>query len=161
MELTCQQANEVIGSDERFYRPELNSVLQNDNEKESTMNIKNQHIALVGVSSDPDKYGYKIFTDLIKNGYQVTGVNPKTPIVEGQQTVATLAEVKKPIDLVIIVTPPQVSIEVIKQANKLGIKNIWLQPGAESEAAIELAKELGINLTYNACFMMDQKIWIN
>lgn len=121
--------------------------------------MKNQHIAVVGVSSDPDKYGFKIFSDLLKNSYHVTGVNPKTPIVEGQQTVATLAEVKKTIDLVIIVTPPQVSIEVIKQANKLGIKNIWLQPGAESQHAIQLATELGINLTYNACFMVREKIW--
>ena len=121
--------------------------------------MENQQIVVVGVSSDPNKYGYKIFSDLVKNNYSVIGVNPKAPIVAGQQTVASLANIKTPIDLVIIVTPPTITLEVIRQAEKLGMKNIWLQPGAESEQVIKLAEELGINLTYNACFMMDQSIW--
>lgn len=120
-------------------------------------NIKN--IALVGASANPDKYGYKIFTDLLKNGYQVIGVNPKAPIINGQQTVATLADIDEKIDQVIIVTPPKITVEVIKQANDLGIKNIWLQPGAESEEAVKLTEKLGMNLTYNACYMVRENIW--
>lgn len=123
------------------------------------MNIKNQQIVVAGVSADTNKYGYKIFTDLINNGYKVTGVNPKTPVIEGHQTLATLDDITTDIDLLIIVTPPQVSVELIKQAANLGIRNVWLQPGAESEEAVQVANDLDVNLTYNACFMVNQKIW--
>ena len=39
-----------------------------------------------------------------------------------------------------IVTPPSISILVIQNALSLGIKNIWLQPGAENESVISLLK---------------------
>jgi uncharacterized protein len=34
----------------------------------------------------------------------------------------------------------------VAQAISLGIKNIWMQPGAESAAAVELAEQAGANV---------------
>jgi len=39
-----------------------------------------------------------------------------------------------------------VTEKVVRQAAEKGIKNIWLQPGAQSAAAERFCKEHGINL---------------
>ena len=41
-----------------------------------------------------------------------------------------------------------------EEANKLGLKRIWLQPGAESEAAIEFCKMYGLKVVHDVCVMM-------
>jgi predicted CoA-binding protein len=51
-----------------------------------------------------------------------------------------------PIDGVSIITPPAVTEKIVAQAVSLGIKHIWMQPGAESPAAVALAKDAGANV---------------
>jgi len=121
--------------------------------------MQDKIIAVVGVSSNPQKYGHRIFVDLLKAGYHVMGVNPKKPQINGQITFASIAEIGQSIDLVLIVTPPVVSLQIIKEAKDLGIKDVWLQPGAQSPEVIKLGQDLQLNLTHDRCFMVDQGIW--
>ena len=43
-------------------------------------------------------------------------------------------------------TPPEVTERVVGDAIRHGIEHIWMQPGAESEAAIAACREAGINV---------------
>jgi predicted CoA-binding protein len=45
-----------------------------------------------------------------------------------------------------VITPPHVSEAIVEQAGVIGVKNIWFQPGAESEKAVARAIELGMNV---------------
>ena len=45
-----------------------------------------------------------------------------------------------------MITPPAVTEKVVEQAATKGIRNIWMQPGAESPRAVELCREHGINV---------------
>jgi uncharacterized protein len=45
-----------------------------------------------------------------------------------------------------VVTPPLIAESMVEQAAAIGVKNIWFQPGAESERAIARAQELGMNV---------------
>ncbi len=45
-----------------------------------------------------------------------------------------------------MITPPQVTEKVVEEAADLGIKHIWMQPGAESDAAVARAEQAGINV---------------
>jgi len=47
----------------------------------------------------------------------------------------------------------------LKEAKDLGIKDVWLQPGAQSPEVIKLGQDLQLNLTHDKCFMVDQGIW--
>ncbi len=38
---------------------------------------KDYTYALVGASNTPEKYGYKVFKDLLEKGYYIFPVNPK------------------------------------------------------------------------------------
>jgi predicted CoA-binding protein len=45
-----------------------------------------------------------------------------------------------------IITPPQVSEKIVAAAIAHGIENIWMQPGAESPAAVALCRAHGVNV---------------
>lgn len=120
--------------------------------------MKNKKIAVVGVSSDPQKYGHKIFFDLIKNGYNVYGINPKIDELNGIKIYPSLKDLPSKPDIVILVVPPDISNEVVKTAIDIGIKEIWFQPGSQSQKALEFAKAHNIK-TITACFMVSNKLW--
>jgi predicted CoA-binding protein len=80
------------------------------------------------------------------NGREVIPVNPKESIIEGVGTVATVSELPDGVESISIITPPHVTEKVVSEAVARGIKNIWMQPGAESQAAVKTCLENGINV---------------
>jgi predicted CoA-binding protein len=122
-------------------------------------NNKKTKITLVGVSADPQKYGHKIFKDLLASNYNVIGLNPKGEKILDHNIFKSLKEIDRDTELLILVVPPKIGTEVVKKAHELKIKNIWLQPGAQNDEIIAYAAANQINLTYNQCFMVDQGIW--
>ncbi|MCM8792786.1 MAG: CoA-binding protein [Candidatus Omnitrophica bacterium] len=121
--------------------------------------IKDKEIAVVGVSGKEYKFGFKIFRDLLKYGFKVSGINPRGGEVLGQKIYRTLKELKNTPELVITVVSPEITERVVEDCKELGIKEIWMQPGSESDLAIRKAKEYGIKVIYNSCFMLENKIW--
>jgi predicted CoA-binding protein len=45
-----------------------------------------------------------------------------------------------------IITQPVITMSIVRQAASLGIRHLWIQPGAENQEAIELAEDLGLNV---------------
>jgi uncharacterized protein len=122
-------------------------------------NDKNKHIAVVGVSTDPEKYGHKIFRDCIEAGYDVTGINPKGGEMFGRKIFPRLSDLSFTPDIVITVVPPAITESIIEDCHTLGIKKVWMQPGSESAAAIEKAEKYGIETIHDRCFMRVHDIW--
>ena len=54
----------------------------------------------------------------------------------------------------LISVQPSESEKLVKSAFEAGIKNIWLQQGAQSDSAIQLCKDNGINVVHNECILM-------
>lgn len=123
------------------------------------MNFKDKKIAVIGVSDNEDKYGFKIFRDLLAAGYDVSGVHPKTEEVLGRKIYRKLKDIKDIPDIVITVIPPQSTEKVVDECNDLGVKMVWMQPGSESDKAVKKAKEHGIEVRHSACFMVENGIW--
>jgi len=123
------------------------------------MDIKEKEIAVIGVSNKEEKFGFRIFRDLLKRGFKVKGIHPKITEVLGQRIYANLKALETKPDLVITVVPPEVTEKIVDECSELGIKEIWMQPGSESEEAIQKSKTYGIKVTYKACFMVENGIW--
>lgn len=135
-----------------------------NNTTDATANINanidmDTKIAVVGVSHDPQKYGHRIFTDLIQTGYQVWGINPQGGKVAQQALYPSLKDLPLKPDLVLTVVPPPVTLQVVRQCLELDIPAIWMQPGSESAEAIELAQNNNILVTAQACLMRQQGVW--
>jgi predicted CoA-binding protein len=119
---------------------------------------KNFLYTVVGASNNQEKYGYKIFKDLVDAGYKVLPIHPNEKEILGVKVYSTLSKVKKKIDVVIFVTQPMITEKVLKEAKILGINNVWLQPGAQSNKAIAFCKKNNITCIHDACIMIQRKI---
>ncbi|MBI4911102.1 MAG: CoA-binding protein [Acidobacteria bacterium] len=102
--------------------------------------------AVVGASTDRDKYGNKVLRCYQQHGREVYPINPKAPEVEGLKAFPGLAELPVPVKGLSVITPPAVTESVVREAARLGIPRVWMQPGAESPQAVALAEELGLEV---------------
>lgn len=101
---------------------------------------------VVGASNNRNKYGNKVLRVYLQNHKNVYPINPKEKVIEG---IAVLPDIKSlPADVksISIITPPPITEQIVRQAITKGIKNIWMQPGAESKAAILECFKNNINL---------------
>ena len=101
--------------------------------------------AVVGASRDRAKYGNKVLRAYLQNDREVYPVNPNSEEVEGLATFPDLASLPQPVHGISVITRPDVTERIVEQAAELGIKHIWMQPGAESENAVKRAEQLGMN----------------
>jgi hypothetical protein len=115
--------------------------------------------AVVGASQDRSKYGNRVFRSLRDAGYTVFAVNPNIDEVEGASAYSTLADLPQAPEVVDIVVPPKVTEKIVKQIHELGLDRVWMQPGAESKAAIEYCQKHGIEVVYDACAMVHKRYW--
>ena len=112
-------------------------------------------VAVVGVSANQDKYGYKVFFDLVDKGYNVYAVHPDGGDIKGFKRYCDLKSLPFKPDLVISVVPPAVTEKIILSCVALGIKKIWMQPGSESQAAINLCLKNKLQFITQACIMIN------
>ena len=114
------------------------------NNIEEFLNAKT--FAVAGASQDRSKYGNKVYRAIIASGRTAYPLNPAAPEVEGNPAFATIAGLPVVPESLSSVTPPQVTRQVIQQAIAAGIKNVWMQPGAEDDEASQAAREAGLNV---------------
>ena len=100
---------------------------------------------VAGASSNREKYGNKVLRAYLQNGYAAIPIHPVESHVEGREAYPDLASAPK-IESLSIITPPAVTEQIVEQAIDAGVKNLWMQPGAESQAAIDRAREAGLNV---------------
>ncbi len=102
--------------------------------------------AVVGASASPHKYGNKVLRCYQQNQCTVVPVNPVEVRIEGLDCVASVLELPDHVASISVITPPQVTEKVVAEAIARGVKNVWMQPGAESERAVAACLGAGINV---------------
>ena len=113
--------------------------------------------AVVGASRDPNKYGHRVFKDLLEAGYEVYPVNPKADEILGRKCYPDLRSLPKKPDVVVFVVPPKVTASLAGECVELGVKFVWMQPGAEEEGAIRLLEGAGVKVFHNVCIMITRR----
>jgi uncharacterized protein len=101
-------------------------------------------VAVIGASSDPRKFGNRALRAFRRQGYTVIPINPNETTVDGLKTYPSVLDVSEPIDMATFYVPPEIGEKVIAEVAKKQIPEVWLNPGAESEELIRLAKALKI-----------------
>ena len=110
--------------------------------------------AVIGVTTNKDKFGYKIYKKLKDNNYDVYPVNPKYDIIDGEKCYNSLKDLPKKPEVVDFVVPPKISLMSVKEADEVGIEYLWFQPGTANEEVIHKAKELGFKIVYDDCVLV-------
>ena len=101
-------------------------------------------VAVIGASSNRNKFGNRAVRAFQQQGYTVVPINPHEAEVEGLKSYASVMDVPGPIDMASIYLPPEIGEQVIDEIARKGIPEVWLNPGAESDALIARARALHI-----------------
>ncbi|NVN89954.1 MAG: CoA-binding protein [Desulfuromonadales bacterium] len=101
---------------------------------------------VAGASTKRYKYGNKMLRCYQQHGRTVVPINPHETEIEGVACVATISELPEDVKSLSIITPPSVTVQLVKQAIEKGISNIWMQPGAEHPEAVAICHKRGINI---------------
>jgi predicted CoA-binding protein len=101
---------------------------------------------VIGVSNNRRKYGNKVLRAYLQQHKKIYPIHPTEKQIEGIACYQTLAELPKEVESLSVITPPPSTEKIVAEAIAKGIKNIWMQPGAENEAAIKQCQQHGINV---------------
>ena len=101
-------------------------------------------VAVVGASSNRSKFGNRAVRAFQQQGYTVVPINPHETEVEGLKAYASVLDVPGTVDMASLYVPPEIGVQVIEEIARKGIAEVWLNPGAESDALIARARALQI-----------------
>ena len=111
--------------------------------------------AVVGASVDRSKYGNKVLRCYQQHGKEVYPINPRADEVEGLRAYPSLGSLPVKPKAISVITPPAITEQVAREAAAAGVTHIWMQPGAESEAAVRTAESLGMSvIAGGACILV-------
>jgi predicted CoA-binding protein len=102
--------------------------------------------AVVGASSNREKYGNKVLRCYQQHGKEVFPINPRAAEIEGLRAYPSLEALPKPVAGISIITPPRITESVVEEAIRAGVKCIWMQPGAENDRAVRAAETAGLEV---------------
>jgi predicted CoA-binding protein len=118
--------------------------------------LDGETFAVAGASDDRSKFGNKVYRLYKRLGKAVYPVNPNARTVEGDQAYPDLTSLPEAVHGVSIITPPKITESIVEQAIAAGVQHIWMQPGAERDAAIERAEGAGLNvIAGGACILAE------
>ena len=101
---------------------------------------------VVGASGNRHKFGNKVLRCFLQHDKNAIPVNPNETEIEGIPCAATINDLPPEVVSISMITPPAVTAQLVPLALDKGIRNIWMQPGAEHHEAVALCRERGINV---------------
>jgi len=117
--------------------------------------MANPTVAIIGASDDRRKFGNKSVRAHLRAGYDVYPVNINGGTVEGLPVYASVKDVPvEKLDRVSVYLPPRVGLTVLDEIAEKGCKELWLNPGADSEEVVRKARSLGLNVI-QSCSIVD------
>ena len=101
-------------------------------------------VAVIGASSNRQKFGNRAVRAYVQQGYTVIPINPHETSVEGLKAYSSVLDVPGSVDMASFYVPPEIGEQVIEEIARKGITEVWLNPGAESDALVARARALNI-----------------
>jgi uncharacterized protein len=118
-------------------------------------------VAVVGLSSKPERDSNSVAAYLQRKGYRIIPVNPNETEVLGERAYATLSDVPAEIDIDVVDvfrraedTPP-----IAADAAARGADVLWLQDGIVNDDARRIAEDAGMTVVMGVCIRRtDQRL---
>jgi len=101
-------------------------------------------VAVIGASNDRRKFGNRAVRAYQQQGHTVVPINPHETEVEGLKAYASILDVPGQVDMASLYVQPEVGEQLIGDIVAKGVREIWLNPGADSDELIARTKALGV-----------------
>jgi uncharacterized protein len=117
-------------------------------------------IAVVGLSSNPLRASYFVGYYLRRHGYTVIPVNPRETEVLGQPSVASLTDIRAPVDIVDVFRAPDALPGIARDAVAIGAKALWCQYSVINEEGTRIAEAGGLDVIVDRCLKVEHARYI-
>lgn len=101
--------------------------------------------AIIGASSNREKWGNKAVRAFVRQGYAVYPVNPSEREIEGLKVYASIRDVPVRPQKVSVYLPPQRVVNLLPEIAARGCDELFLNPGTESAEVLAECERLGLN----------------
>ena len=110
-------------------------------------------IAIVGVSSNPERDSYKVMKFLQDYGFEVFPVNPKlvNSKILDQECYSSLDAIEKKVDMVDVFRAIEHIPSIANEAIKIKAKILWTQEGIIHEEAAHFGRSAGLIVVMDEC----------
>ena len=114
---------------------------------------KVKSIAIVGVSSNPERDSYKVMKFLQDYGFKVFPVNPKlvNSKILDQECYSSLDAIEEKVDMVDVFRAIEHIPSIANEAINIKAKILWIQEGLYSEEAKYLGESAGLKVVMDQC----------
>jgi predicted CoA-binding protein/mannose-6-phosphate isomerase-like protein (cupin superfamily) len=120
--------------------------------------LATRRIAVVGLSRKEDDFSRLVLRELARRGYDVVPVHPAMREAEGRTCFARVQDVSPPAEAALLLTPPAVTEQVVRDCAAAGVSRVWMHrgggAGAASEAAVAFCEAHGIAVVRDLCPFM-------
>jgi hypothetical protein len=114
-------------------------------------------VAVVGLSSNPERASYQVARYLQEHGYRIIPINPTVDEVLGERSYASMTDVPYPVDVVDVFRRAEELGSIVDEAVANGAKVLWLQLGIVSEKAAQMARDVGLEVVMDRCMKQDHR----
>ena len=111
-------------------------------------------LAIAGVSRDEKSMSALTFKELKNKGYTLYPVNPNAATILGEKCYPSVAALPGKVGGVLVFTAPAHTEKVVREAVAAGIRRIWIQQGAQSEAALRFCADNKLPAVTKECILM-------
>lgn len=114
-------------------------------------------VAIVGLSSKPDRPSYGVASYLQEHHYRIIPVNPLEKEILGEPSYPDLLSIPESVDVVDIFRRSEEVPPVVEQAIKIRAKTVWMQEGVINKAAAARAREAGLLVVMDKCMCKEHE----
>ncbi|SMP64672.1 CoA-binding protein [Noviherbaspirillum suwonense] len=119
-------------------------------------------IAVVGLSSRPERASHQVASYLQQHGHRIIPINPTYAgqSILGEHCYATLTQASKEhgvVDIVDCFRKPEDILPVAEEAVAIGARCLWMQLGIVNEEAARLARKAGMMVVMDRCLKVEHQ----
>jgi predicted CoA-binding protein len=114
-------------------------------------------VAVVGLSSKPDRPSYRVASYLKEQGYKIIPVNPAEKEILGELCYPDIASIPESVDVVDVFRRSKEVLPIVEEAIKIGAKAVWMQEGVINEEAAARAREAGLVVVMDRCMRKEHR----
>jgi predicted CoA-binding protein len=110
-------------------------------------------VAVVGLSSKPDRPSNSVAAYLQDHGYRIVPVNPNETEVLGERAYPSLRDLPADlrVDVVDVFRKAEETSDVARDAVAIGARVLWLQEGIVNDDAYRIASDAGLEVIMGVC----------
>jgi uncharacterized protein len=116
--------------------------------------VEGRTLAMAGISSTGKGFGAAAYKELKARGYRVLPLHPTAATIQGDPCWPSVAGLPEPVERLLIVTAPEAAAVLVGEAAAAGIRQVWLQQGAETAALVEACAARGLDVVHGHCILM-------